>query len=235
MLKKTLDRILRSDKPTPADEIRNAQRQIEQRNAEIMQRLDDIAENFQFSGEPGPARKKALIDGDPAAIVAMDDEHKLLKAELKTLGAQANELLPRLEEAERAEAAKRLPGLLKAHTAELKAYKQALAAMEAAKRTFDEHIDGIIGARRAVGDKAPALSLEQALEVADLKGFHESEKLLRYNHHRRQLCFDLAGKDNRPNDRTWRQIREFDQEAHDDGNEPERSSFWDKKEPGRAA
>lgn len=236
-------KIIGSKTPSPAGEIRQAQQQIEQRRLEIEQRLDDVAENFQCSGQPGPARKQALLEGDPATIVAMDDEIRLLKAELKTFGPQSAELATRLEQAEKTEAAKRLPGLIKAHPGQVEAYRAALATLDAAKAAFYEHVSQIQGARRLAGDDSPALTLEQALETADLKGFHESEAELRYNGFRRQLCFDLAGQDNRPPDRTLRERKaekandapRFEDEASDGHGEPDKASFWDRKEPGRAA
>ena len=241
MLKETLARILRSDKPTPADEIRNAQRQIEQRQNEITQRLDDIAENHQFSGHPGPARKQALVEGDPTALVELDREHELLVAERKALAAQEAELSKRLEQAEKAEALQDLPALIKAHPARIQAYRKAVAAMQQAKRDFDEHVTAITVKRRAAGDHAPGITLEQAEEVADLRGQPESEKHLTYNGVRHQLCIDLSGQSNRQPDRTKTQMKaeanrtRFENEASDGDREPPKPSIWDKKEPGRAA
>lgn len=189
-----ITRLLGSDKPSPAQEIRQALAQIDQRARHIDQRLAAIQRGSAINGGHGPERRRALETGTPDELIEMDREFERLIAERdQQLPAQAEALRKRLEAAEADEARERLPTRIKAIPKALDDYERAAAALKQAKAALDDAVSNVIVDRRTAGNDAPAVAEEHAQRVATVRGFgEETASPYSYNRPRAQLFADLG-------------------------------------------
>ena len=222
----------------PAAEVEQAIKAANARQREITARLEAITTLDPMTGQPGPVRSETLLTGTPAEVVALDDEHRNLRAEAQQLTAQLTELQRRLEHARADQAKQDLPGAIKAVEPALKAHHEAQARAEQAKAQLKAAVEGVTNGRTLVGDDAPAIAHALALEVADALDLPERDAPDRYNAGRAHMVQRLSGAlpekarddyDPRP------EKPDLSKPDRTDLRRQPEQSIWDRKEPGRAA
>ena len=209
-----------------AAELRQGVAEIYRRQQEVNARLQDISENKDCSGLPGPVRAAALQAGDTAAIVELNREQAELLAERETLNFQDAALYAEIEQADKREALAALPRMIKGFPDRLAEFRKAQAAFRAARQSLDDAVSGIVEARKLDDvTTAPGLPLDQALAVADIRGLTDSGREGFFNGARVNLAMELAGVDIKPKGETRSERRAK-------ATPEPRASFWDRREPG---
>ncbi|MEE4303308.1 MAG: hypothetical protein V2J19_04075 [Wenzhouxiangella sp.] len=169
------------------EQLLKRQQEVEARRAEI--NPDDM--------QAGPTKyHQALRDGTPEEVQKLEREFELLNIERRQIEHRLVELQPVRAKAEAAEAAKALPGHIKALPAMLDDYDKALAALNKARARVDNQISLIHSARRAMdgnGRDVPAVPERIIERISDMKGFTEPDSVHRYSGARQLLYRDLAG------------------------------------------
>lgn len=245
-------RLLGRTSPGPAQEIRAALAELNQRRKAIETRLEAIRRDNATNGGHGPERLRVVEVGSPDDLVALDHEVERLRAELnQQLPAQERALRQRLDEAEQAEAVERLPARLKALPKTLDKHAKAERALAEARAELDAEVSGITGDRHKIGPDAPGVDQDTAQRVALIRGCgEEPEKRDRYNATRAHLFENLgAGRTERrapgyqPFGQKNRQSEKLDPSEQPDSllasagvpaNKTQQDSgFWDRPEPGK--
>jgi len=230
-------RLLGSERPSPAEELRQALAEVGSRRKMIDQRLAEIQQGSAINGGPGPERRRVLETGTADAIVALDHEVETLLAERdQQLPAQEAALRKRLEQAEADEARQRLPGRVKSIPAILAKHQKAAQALQAARDELDAAVSDVIVARRLAGDDAPGLDDDTIGQIADMRGLRESEDPSRFSIYRANLFRDLGGSLPEKADpdftRTRKEVEhaseEFHQESSDGGPTRRKTGYLDK-------
>lgn len=237
----------RSDPPPESAQVRAALEKIAKRQKEIEQRREAIRPAWHGEPIPGPERERVLRQGSPRELVELDEEIEQLVAEKQQLSHRHEILLKKLEEAERNEAKKELPDLLKTLPAACDELEAARKAAEKAGEVFRSRLDEVTTAVRRAEPPPDFRLQELAGRVCDLLGIKESEKGHTYSTARSRWFEQLgAGPTPRAAKSNGLPHPENDESKQKDGptedftTRPEfrsrhpEHSIWDRKEPGRS-
>ena len=232
-------KLLGRQSPGPAQEIRAALAELNQRRAAIERRLAAIQRETPINGGAGPERKRALTTGTPSEIVELDQEIASLRAELEQqLPAQESALRQRLDEAEQADARDRLPDRLKALPKALDRHAKAEAALSDARAAVDAEVSNIITDRRKYGDDAPGVTAAQAEHIARIRGIaEEPASPYRYSYPKASVFSALGAplpeRARKGYDPLAKSPADHERVTDEELARQPEQGFWNKREPGQ--
>ena len=182
------------DKTPSVAEVDQAVTDLNDRAREIEARLSEINPSEMANGPT--LYHQTLTDGSPKDVSELEREYELLKIEARQIEARLVELGPVRDQAAAIEAAKALPGHIKALPALIDEYDAALATLEGVKQKVDNKVSEILQARRAMngnGRDVPAVPEKIVERIASIRGLTEPESKDRFSMARQYLYRDLAG------------------------------------------